>query len=154
MVATSWYAPRSGARRTPKGLMPFGYPQREKSFRYRSTHFFAKRYVFSLCVCKLKKLANTKDARKRDGKSFCYPRRTPVQLIFQQKRGYPSACRAWWLYGERCIERLYVFLPSPLCRAARNKAENDSLLAVATESLDFVAQKLQMPQRLLVTTKR
>ena len=28
--ATSWHAPRSGGRRAPKGLMPFGFPQREK----------------------------------------------------------------------------------------------------------------------------
>jgi hypothetical protein len=49
--------------REPKGLMPFGYPQREKSFRCRSTHFFAKASIFSSCVGVLKKNANTKDAR-------------------------------------------------------------------------------------------
>ena len=30
--------------------MPFGNPQRKKSFRCRSTHFFAKVSIFSLCV--------------------------------------------------------------------------------------------------------
>jgi hypothetical protein len=48
----------------PRGLIPLGTPEREKSFRCRSTHFFAETNFFSLCVCKLKKLANTKDARK------------------------------------------------------------------------------------------
>ena len=28
--ATSWHAPRSGGRRAPRGLIPFGFPQREK----------------------------------------------------------------------------------------------------------------------------
>jgi len=70
----------------PKGRMPFGNPQREKSFRYRSTHFFAKGYIFSFCVCKLKKLANTKVARKRNSKSLRYLRRTLRKLIFKQKR--------------------------------------------------------------------
>jgi len=65
----------------PKGLMPFGYPQREKSFRYRSTHFFAKASIFSFCVCKLKKLANTRVARKQDSKNFCQLLRAPVQLL-------------------------------------------------------------------------
>ena len=62
--------------REPKGLMPFGNPHREKSFRCRFTHFFAKVSIFSFCVCKLKKLANTEVARKRHSKSFCYLRRT------------------------------------------------------------------------------
>jgi len=70
----------------PKGLMPFGNPEREKSFRCRFTHFFAKASIFSFCVCKLKKLANTKDARKQSSKNFCYLLRAPVQLIFKQKR--------------------------------------------------------------------
>ncbi len=66
--------------------MPFGNPQREKSFRCRFTHFFAKRCIFSLCIGVLKKNANTKDARKQGGKGFRNLRRTPVQLTFQQKR--------------------------------------------------------------------
>ena len=43
--------------------MPFGNPEREKSFRCRFTHFFAKASIFSFCVCKLKKLANMGVAR-------------------------------------------------------------------------------------------
>jgi len=70
----------------PKGLMPFGYPQREKSFRCRSTHFFAKASIFSFCVGVFNKNANTKIVRKQNGKSFCHLRRTPVQLTFLQKR--------------------------------------------------------------------
>jgi hypothetical protein len=69
----------------PKGLMPFGNPEREKSFRCRSTHFFAKVSIFRFCVGVFNKNANTKDARKQNGKSFCHLRRTPVQLTFLQK---------------------------------------------------------------------
>jgi hypothetical protein len=69
----------------PKGPMPFGYPQREKSFRYRFTHFFAKRCIFSLCVCKLKKLANTEVARKQDRKSFLLSVTPPGLTKFQTK---------------------------------------------------------------------
>jgi len=43
--------------------MPFGNPEREKSFRCRFTHFFAKVGIFSFCICKFKKLANTEDVR-------------------------------------------------------------------------------------------
>ena len=50
--------------------MPFGYPQREKSFRCRFTHFFAKASIFSFCVCKLKKLANTKTHASKKAKFF------------------------------------------------------------------------------------
>jgi len=49
--------------REPKGLMPFGNPQREKSFRCRFTHFFAKCYIFSFCVGVFNKNANTEDGR-------------------------------------------------------------------------------------------
>jgi hypothetical protein len=70
----------------PRGLIPLGTPEREKSFRCRSTHFFAKASIFSFCVGVLKKNANTKDARKQNSKSFCYLRRPPVQLNFKQKR--------------------------------------------------------------------
>ena len=45
--------------------MPFGFPQREKSFRCRSTHFFAKVSIFSFCVGVFNKNANTKVARKQ-----------------------------------------------------------------------------------------
>jgi len=40
--------------------MPFGFPQREKPFRCRSTHFFAKASIFSFCVGVLNKNANAK----------------------------------------------------------------------------------------------
>ena len=59
--------------------MPFGNPQREKSFRCRSTHFFAQVSIFSFCVGVLKKNANTEVARKRHSKSFCDLRRTLFQ---------------------------------------------------------------------------
>ncbi|MBE6661258.1 MAG: hypothetical protein E7605_07655 [Ruminococcaceae bacterium] len=63
--------------------MPFGNPQREKSFRCRSTHFFAKASIFSFCVGVLKKNANTEVARKRKSKIFSYLLRTPVQLNYK-----------------------------------------------------------------------
>ena len=50
----------------PKGLMPFGNPQREKSFRCRSTHFFAKTeralaFSFVECsVCPLQRILQSK----------------------------------------------------------------------------------------------
>jgi len=66
--------------------MPLRNPQREKSFRCRSTHFFAKVSIFSLCVGVFNKNANTEDARKHKSKGFCHLRRTPVQLKFKQKR--------------------------------------------------------------------
>ena len=89
----------------PKGLMPFGNPEREKSFRYRFTHFFARSYSFSCCERDLKKVTLTKDARKRDSKSLCHLLRTLVQLIFKQSRSCCSlACRSWWQGGERCIK--------------------------------------------------
>jgi hypothetical protein len=62
--------------------MPFGNPQREKSFRCRFTHFFAKASIFSFCERDLKKVALTKVTRKRNSKGFCYLRRTPAQLTF------------------------------------------------------------------------
>ena len=58
--------------------MPFGYPQREKSFRYRSTHFFAKTSIFSFCERGLKKATLTRLARKQDGKTLSDPRRTQL----------------------------------------------------------------------------
>jgi len=66
--------------------MPFGFPQREKSFRCRSTHFFAKVSSFSFCVGVFNKNADTEAARKQGSKSFCDLRRAPVQLYFKQKR--------------------------------------------------------------------
>ncbi|MBE6660420.1 MAG: hypothetical protein E7605_03355 [Ruminococcaceae bacterium] len=50
--------------------MPFGNSQREKSFRCRSTHFFAKVSIFSFCVGVFNKNANMKDARKHKRKKF------------------------------------------------------------------------------------
>jgi len=62
--------------------MPFGFPQREKPFRCRSTHFFAKASIFSFCVGVLNKNANTKGARKQESKNFRQLLRTPAQLTF------------------------------------------------------------------------
>ena len=61
--------------------MPFGYPQREKSFRYRFTHFFAKASIFSFCERGLNKATLTEDARKQDSKNLCQLLRAPVQLL-------------------------------------------------------------------------
>ena len=58
--------------------MPLRNPQREKSFRYRSTHFFAKVSNFSLCVGVFNKNTNAEDARKHKRKGFCHLRHTPV----------------------------------------------------------------------------
>ena len=62
--------------------MPFGNPEREKSFRCRFTHFFARPYSFSVCERGLKKATLTEAARKRNSKNFCDLQRTLVQLIF------------------------------------------------------------------------
>jgi hypothetical protein len=65
----------------PRGLIPLGTPEREKSFRCRSTHFFAKASIFSFCEHGLNKATLTEDARMRNSKRFCYLLRTPVQLL-------------------------------------------------------------------------
>jgi len=126
----------------------------QTSLRCHSAHICAELSIFSFCVCKLKKLANTKVARKQKSKIFCYLRRTPVQLIFQQKRFFSLRLPRVMAKRREMQNKLLCFFREAICSAARNKAENDRLLAVATKSLDFVAQNSQMPQRLLVTTKR
>jgi len=97
--------------------MPFGNPEREKSFRCRSTHFFAKVSIFSFCVGVFNKNANTKVARKQESKSCCHLRRTPVQLTFYKNDFAPFACRAWWMCGGRCIGSKMSF--SSVCYVAR-----------------------------------
>ena len=100
--------------------MPLRNPQREKSFRCRSTHFFAKVSNFSLCVGVFNKNTNTEDARKHKSKGFCHLQRTPVQQNFKQKRLASPACRAWWQSGERCIGS-NMFFSSVLCVARQSK---------------------------------
>ncbi len=118
-----------------------GLPRARKVAALRSAHFFAKGCIFSFCVCKLKKLANTEDARKRKSKSFCHLRRTRVKQNFKQKRFCflrlppkraveapaptekekafsSSACRAWWQGGGRCSRVKMSF--SPACLVARH----------------------------------
>ena len=77
---------RTNQERGLRGLIPLRTPQCEKVAALRSAHFFAKASIFSFCVGVLKKNANTEAARKRNNKSFCQLRRTPVQLNFKQKR--------------------------------------------------------------------
>jgi len=98
--------------------MPFGNPEREKSFRCRSTHFFAKGCIFSFCVGVLNKNADTEGARKQESKSFCYLRRTRDKQNFKQNDFAPIACRAWWQGGGRCSRVKMSF--SPTCLVARH----------------------------------
>ncbi|MBE6660453.1 MAG: hypothetical protein E7605_03520 [Ruminococcaceae bacterium] len=66
--------------------MPFGNPEREKSFRCRSTHFFAKASIFSFCVGVFIENANTEVARKHKSKKFLLSATPPAQQNFKQKR--------------------------------------------------------------------
>ena len=52
--ATSWRAPRSGGRRAPKGLMPFGNPQREKVAPLSLCSFFREGVHIQILRCRLK----------------------------------------------------------------------------------------------------
>jgi|GEM_PF-3519258 len=58
--------------------MPLRTPKREKSFRCRFTHFFAKFYIFSFCERGLKKATLTEVARMQESKNYCYLLRTLV----------------------------------------------------------------------------
>ena len=58
--------------------MPLRTPEREKPFRCRSTHFFAKVSSFRFCVGVFNKNADTEAARKQGSKSFCQLRRIRV----------------------------------------------------------------------------
>jgi hypothetical protein len=40
VYTTSWRAPRSGGRRAPRGLIPLGFPQREKDVALPLHSFF------------------------------------------------------------------------------------------------------------------
>ena len=62
--------------REPKGLMPFGNPQRANVATFHSAHICAKASVFSFCERDLKKVALTEVARNQDNKSFFHLRRT------------------------------------------------------------------------------
>ena len=97
--------------------MPFGNPEREKSFRCRFTHFFRESKHLQLLRLQVKETCKHEYARKRSSKSFCYLRRTPVQLIFQQKRFYFPRLPRVMAYGERCIGSKMSF--SSVCYVAR-----------------------------------
>ena len=131
--------------------MPFGNPQREKSFRCRSTHFFAEINIFSFCVGVLKKNANTKDARKQGGKNFL-PSATHLSLTnfltrtilppSPAARGGYAASDAW---DQRCLS------PISLCSAARKRFPK----AAAFGSLSwFVLSRMRKNEHLCCTDQR
>ncbi|MBE6660647.1 MAG: hypothetical protein E7605_04510 [Ruminococcaceae bacterium] len=104
--------------------MPFGNPQREKSFRCRSTHFFAKASIFSFCVGVLNKNANTKVARKHKSKKFLPSATHPGLTNFSAKTILFSApatktgCRGASPYRER---KNFFFLRLPRVVAKRRE---------------------------------
>ncbi|MBE6660308.1 MAG: hypothetical protein E7605_02780 [Ruminococcaceae bacterium] len=106
--------------------MPFGNPEREKSFRCRFTHFFAKASIFSFCVGVFNKNANTKDARKQNRKSFCHLRRTPAQLTFLQKRFLFPSPAARGGKAARDAEKTYMFFSS-ICFEARHRVKRETI---------------------------
>jgi hypothetical protein len=69
----------------PKGLMPFGFPQRANVAAFHSAHICAKFYIFSFCVGVLKKNANTEVTRKQKKKKLLLSATHPGSTNFLTK---------------------------------------------------------------------
>jgi hypothetical protein len=136
--ATSWHAPRSGARSAPKGLMPFGIPERAnvaalslRSYLREGEHIQTLRPHFD------KKMRARKCHAPSDSKNFCYLLRARFSINFKQKRkakilakrlpvqttrrGYPAADALRQSRGGPQGESLGAFLP-PLLGAHQEGA--------------------------------
>ena len=86
--ATSWRAPRSGGRRAPKGLIPFGNPQCEK--------------VAPLSLCSsFRKMIHLQTLRARVQKTRAHFRARPLAL---------PVCRSCWQNLEHGNSGVYVYL--------------------------------------------
>jgi len=99
-IATSWRAPRSGGRRAPKGLEPFGNPQ---------------------CVFVGATLPLRATRRKSLHLQILRARLKESRAHLKAKALAFSTCRSWWLNWRHSIKSVYVISLVSFCRAAKEQ---------------------------------
>ena len=92
--ATSWRAPRSGGRRTPRDLIPLGSPQRanDAALPLRSC-LREGEHIQLLRWCLEVQAPTRKYHAINESKSFCPLLRSPVRTKFKQKRDSKNFCQ-------------------------------------------------------------